>query len=222
MSVNTTEPDVTAMFVLHDAFRRDLRRFAEAVEVAPATDGERARVLLEHWRFFLGQLHHHHTGEDDFLWPMLRERAVGQEDVIDQMEVQHAGIDVAVQRATEHFEKFAAGGDPLAKEWLIDVLRRAAEVLQEHLKAEEDFAMPLVRKYLSAEDWAAFSAYQMQRMSPQELAESMPWILDEQPASRVEGFLGEIPPEARQVYEQAWLPAYQGRMTVVWGFPAAD
>src|SRR3954469_11501856 len=66
--------DLTMMYVLHRAFRRDLAAFAAA---APATalDDRRAWArLARRWQLFAALLQHHHRGEDAGLWPLLRER----------------------------------------------------------------------------------------------------------------------------------------------------
>ena len=39
-------------------------------------DGDRA--LAERWELFSAPLHHHHTGEDTWLWPFLMERATAE------------------------------------------------------------------------------------------------------------------------------------------------
>jgi iron-sulfur cluster repair protein YtfE (RIC family) len=87
-----TDPaDMSMMFFLHTAFRRDLDRLATAVEALP--DGARARGedLARRWEFVGEALHHHHTGEDEHLWPLARSKAPDSAAVLDEMQAEHPG-----------------------------------------------------------------------------------------------------------------------------------
>ena len=65
--------DMTMMYVMHHAFRRDLRALTRSVTVTPLGDRVAWRELHRRWRLFAYVLHHHHTGEDEGLlascWP---------------------------------------------------------------------------------------------------------------------------------------------------------
>ncbi len=67
--------DMTMMYLMHHAFRRDLAGFAAAAGTTPVADRESWQALAERWELFSFALHHHHTGEDDGLWPALLDRA---------------------------------------------------------------------------------------------------------------------------------------------------
>lgn len=81
--------DLTPMFVMHFAFRRDLRAFPAAVEATPVSDRRAWRALQRRWERFALVLHSHHCGEDAVLWPMLLERssAAGDRDAVETLEV---------------------------------------------------------------------------------------------------------------------------------------
>lgn len=53
--------DLTMMFVVHRAFRRDLENFAAAAARTPLDDGASWLALDERWQLFAAALHHHHT-----------------------------------------------------------------------------------------------------------------------------------------------------------------
>src|SRR5688572_2700517 len=69
--------DMTMMYVMHHAFRRDLRALTRAVAVTPLGDRVAWRELDRRWRLFAYVLHHHHTGEDEGYWPLLAGRVTG-------------------------------------------------------------------------------------------------------------------------------------------------
>ena len=63
--------DVTMMYAVHDALRRELDRIAR---VTARTDDDPKQVLrtAAGWEMFKSYLHVHHTTEDELLWPPLR------------------------------------------------------------------------------------------------------------------------------------------------------
>src|SRR3954452_23101257 len=67
--------DISMMYVAHHGFRRDLAAFAAAVRATPVEDRKTWKALLRRWELFSIALHHHHSGEDEWLWPVLVERA---------------------------------------------------------------------------------------------------------------------------------------------------
>src|SRR6266568_2824813 len=88
--------DFTFMYAAHDAFHRDLRRLAAAAEAGRTADP----AVRAGWATFKNQLHIHHTAEDVWLWPALREKVTrpGEVSVLDAMEAEHARIDPLVSR----------------------------------------------------------------------------------------------------------------------------
>ena len=63
--------DLTPMFLMHHAFRRDLANFAGAVRGTPVADRATWQALDQRWQRFSTILHHHHSGEDAYIWPAL-------------------------------------------------------------------------------------------------------------------------------------------------------
>src|SRR5262249_10604612 len=87
--------DMTMMFTIHDAFRRELERIAR---VTARTDDDPARILRAAlgWRMFKAYLRVHHTAEDEAVWgPMAPQLAGRPSDLalLAAMEAEHAAID---------------------------------------------------------------------------------------------------------------------------------
>ena len=59
------------LYVMHHAFRRDLAAFVAAAPATPLEDRDAWQDLAARWELFATALHHHHSGEDAGLWPML-------------------------------------------------------------------------------------------------------------------------------------------------------
>ena len=62
----------TVTYLVHEAFRRDLLRLSAAVCLPRPDAAERSPALADHWEFVSDQLHHHHSAEDESLWPPVR------------------------------------------------------------------------------------------------------------------------------------------------------
>ena len=87
--------DVSMMFAMHDALRREL---AQVGRVASRRDDNPARLLRAAlgWELFKKFLTVHHQSEDDALWPPLRARVAAHPDRValaDELEAEHAVIE---------------------------------------------------------------------------------------------------------------------------------
>src|SRR5690348_479849 len=87
--------DMTMMYVMHDALRRELGHMSA---LAARTDVDPREVFrtAPGWQLFKDSLHIHHTAEDVALWPAVRAAVDGKAElvaVLDAMEDEHARID---------------------------------------------------------------------------------------------------------------------------------
>ncbi|MEK8169271.1 hemerythrin domain-containing protein [Streptomyces sp. M19] len=141
--------DFTMMYFSHDAFLRDLRRLAEAV----AGGRTQEPAVRNGWETFKHQLHVHHLGEDEAVWPPLRELLSQPEDlaVLDLMEKEHGAIDPMQERIDAAFE---AGGPELEA-----LVKEFTEALATHMEHEEERALPLVETHLGPEGWERYSQH---------------------------------------------------------------
>src|SRR5690242_6783439 len=87
--------DMTTMYTMHDALRRDLEHIAR-VTARPNDDPKELLRTATGWEMFKTYLTVHHTAEDDMLWPRMREVLGDDSDgvaLLDAMEAEHAAID---------------------------------------------------------------------------------------------------------------------------------
>jgi hypothetical protein len=192
--------DFTMMLVGHAAFARDLRRLELAVERGQAgTSLERAR-----WAMFTKQLHTHHRAEDLALWPALREKVVTPDEVkiLDKMEMEHARIDPEIERIDD---ALTTGG----RTRLVANVRDLSASLTEHMRNEENEALPLVETYLGPAGWATFVAAIRKEQGLRSASEFLPWLLDGAPQEVEAKVLKLLPPPARFIYRRRWASRYQ-------------
>lgn len=179
--------DLTLMWVMHRAFRRDLAAFARAAAATPVHDRRTWRALDARWRMFATFLHHHHTGEDAGLWPLLLERVDAAGDAaarrtLEAMADEHAGIDPLLRACAEGFARLAAAPDEKTRAALGITVARARDRLAEHLGHEERDAMSILQAHLRQADWERVGA---EHFDPAYGLRDLPavaaWVLHELP-----------------------------------------
>jgi iron-sulfur cluster repair protein YtfE (RIC family) len=199
--LQTGEIDFTMMYAAHDAFSRELRRITLACARGHALTPEtRAR-----WAMFAKQLHIHHTAEDSFLWPRLR-AAISEPaevGVLDAMQTEHARIDPQLER----IDTALAAHDPAT---VTDAVHTLTLDLTAHMKNEEDQALRLVETHLGRDGWSAFGR-DMRRGHGgiRGLAQYLPWLLDDAPATTRTKVLSLLPAPAKLLYRRSWAPRYR-------------
>lgn len=195
--------DMNIMYLMHHAFRRDLRRFAGAVPATPSDDIATWTALRARWDRFSEVLHHHHSGEDAGIWPWLLERADAEERAtLEEMDAEHERIDPLLAGCAEGFARLA---DPVGAagrsrtELRAGLSVRVAEtrdVLGEHLRHEESDALVILQRHMTAADWAAIEKEHFEgQRALSFLLFVVPWLAEELP-----------PAVLAQVMAEAGLP----------------
>ncbi len=191
--------DFTFMYAAHDAFNRDLWRLAVATEAGRTADA----AVRAGWATFKNQLHIHHTAEDVWLWPALREKVTRPDEVsvLDAMEAEHARIDPLVSRVDASLAATGLAG-------LAENIGALTAALGSHMQHEEDRALPLIEAHLGPEGWAAFGKAAGKSEGLRGAAELFPWMLDGASADTRQRLLGMLPAPARLLYRMVWRPGY--------------
>ena len=71
--------DVSEMFAVHDAMRKEYGSMPLLVKSIAEGDSDRAAVITEHVHLMGRLMHVHHQGEDELLWPLVQQQQVGLE-----------------------------------------------------------------------------------------------------------------------------------------------
>jgi hypothetical protein len=175
--------DMTMMYLMHHAFRRDLKAFAEVVPATPVEDREAWRALAKRWELFAVPLHHHHTGEDTWLWPALMDK-VGPEErrTLEAMEAEHSEIDPGLQSCAAGFARLAETADPDARAALAVRLVAVREALGRHLHHEESDTILLMQQVMSPEEWEEIDSHFKEGVSFGQVLRLIPWVMHRVPA----------------------------------------
>ena len=129
----------TMMMMSHHAFRRDLGRFANALQRLTPSDVTRAEALRGEWANFHGALHGHHHMEDIAMFPSMRDQHPALGSCIDGLAADHRKIDPLLEEGDRAFARLPETPGALA---LVGELQR---LLEPHLATEEAELIPSIR-----------------------------------------------------------------------------
>ncbi|MBN0048307.1 hemerythrin domain-containing protein [Streptomyces actuosus] len=208
--------DMTMMFAIHDALRRELERIAR---ITARVDEDPRHVLSTAvgWELFKKFLTIHHTSEDVTVWPVMQQALAGRPDelaLLDAMEAEHAVIDPLLADIDAALADRDSGPERLGG--LTDTLYTS---LSHHLDHEEREALALMDLTMTQEQWAAFSAEQRTRVG-EDSRRYLPWLLDDMAAAKLAAVLGKMPEQLRNAYETEWRAAYED--LDIWGSRAGS
>jgi Hemerythrin HHE cation binding domain len=128
----------TLLMMSHHAFRRDVARFARALRHLQPGDVATQRALRDEWQWYRSGLHHHHTMEDQGIFPDVRAREPRLAATIDALMEDHHRIDPVLDQGDAAFAELPG---PRA----LEVVEQLATLLHAHLSAEEAALVPLLR-----------------------------------------------------------------------------
>jgi len=204
--------------VFHAALRRDLERAIGALTAARhPTPAERA-ALAEHVDLVLDLLHHHHTGEDTGLWPLVRRRAPDLGSQLEMMEAEHVSVACAIVSTRTAARQYATASDPSVARPLREALVDLSGVLLPHLDHEETEVMPRVMRALTDRDWSTLSRQELRNWNSFALAGTgFVWMADGMPQKDRDVFNRQVSAVFRWLVDKRYGGAYRRRTALAFG-----
>jgi hemerythrin-like domain-containing protein len=205
--------DMTLMYAMHNALRRELERLARATS-RPDDDPKHVLQTALGWQLFTSYLHIHHSAEDDMLWPTMRAAldadSAGSSDaaLLDAMEAEHAQIDPLLRQ----IDAALAGGyqDPRIIGELIDSLDTA---VCRHLDHEEAEGLPLIDATVTEQQFLTFGLENGKRIG-EDMWRYVPWLIDAVEPQTAAAALGAFPPPLQQAYRDGGWQASYDKLTL--------
>ena len=196
--------DVSMMFAMHDALRRELVQVERIARRTEDNPGRLLRAALG-WELFKKFLLVHHQSEDDTLWPALRTNVAGQPSrlaLTDALEAEHAVIEPLLTAID------AAAADPdYGYQRFDDIVDELITKLSAHLTHEETEGLPLIDASLSPQEWQHFARVHAERVGG-DAPTYMPWLLNGASPQTLDAVLGKFPPPLLTAFREQWGPAY--------------
>ncbi|HTY72998.1 MAG TPA: hemerythrin domain-containing protein [Actinomycetes bacterium] len=199
-STTTLHPGVAVQYAVHAAVRRDMDRLVGSLGTHAAPDA----AVLGYAEEFLFQLHHHHTFEDDAVWPLMRERLGDMTDLLDRNLAEHADVVASVEDFAAEVQHLDGDRDPARAAAV-----RMREVVSLHLAHEEADVIPFVPQAFTLDDVARFQALSAEENPPSRF---LPWVLESAPPPIAAGFAAVLPAPVQQALTDTWMPAWQAKV----------
>ena len=111
----------------------------------------RAAAIAAYLSDFCDSIHHHHSAEDEVLWPVL-ERATGAHVDLTELTDDHAVLDPKLARIRAGARQLRDRAHVTPE--LVADLADLRDTLNEHIADEERTIVPLIKQYVSDHDWA--------------------------------------------------------------------
>ena len=199
MSASGARVDTHEMVLIHRVLRREIGQLPRLFRAA-AGDPARSKVIGAHAREMLSFLHTHHTGEDELLFPLLRERAALEPELMERMDAQHAQVDDAVTAINAESPAWTASADAAAGERIAARIDAMMPTLIEHLAEEEQEILPIVSATLRQSEWDALGKHGMSAIPVTRRLVILGHITEETEDAERRRFMKVLPAPARWAY----------------------
>lgn len=212
MTTQTTTDTLTfhGFLLAHAGFRQELGLLARVA--AGPLDATRTRLVEEQIDLVVRFLHHHHTVEDDLIWPRLRGRQPGCAVDLDQLESEHDRVDPLIEVIADVSRPLPDRAAPL---------QELHELLNAHLDREERVALPLIQALLTPEEWQDVERRAEEGVARRDLPRLLCWLLSAAEPELRAAVLTELPAPMRALLRVFWAPAYARRARRLYGPLAA-
>jgi hemerythrin-like domain-containing protein len=185
--------DTWEMPVIHRVFRREFGLLPKMIRAVSPGDLQRASKIGRYAQELLTALHHHHTSEDELLWPKLNARVELEKAVVQRMETQHESVGALIQRAEALLPEWSKTGEYESGRTLADVLEQMCAELKVHLQEEEEQMLPVVERYITAQEWEELGTRGMASIPKNRLLVQLGHILEECSPDEQARFLAKVP-----------------------------
>ena len=210
------------MYMAHTMFRREIGLAPSLLRGVAAGDVERAAIVADHLEIVDNSLHHHHTAEDRHLWPRLAERAgEAAEPVVHVMETQHGAIDKLLAELRTGLAGWRGTADPAVGAVLADTAAELHERLVEHLAVEEERALPLIERHITAAEWGQMIADGAGDVAPDQIPLIFGMMAHEADPDTVRDIIAGMPPEVSGIIGDLATQAYAAHALKVYGTEVA-
>jgi hemerythrin-like domain-containing protein len=203
------ELEMSGFLIAHAGMRQEFGLLAKAA--AGPLEPSRAALVEDQIAMVLEVLHHHHTAEDDTIWPTLLARVPAAAADLDALEAEHARIDPLISAAGDT-------GRPLAER--APVLAELHELINAHLDREEATAVPLIRRHITVAEWDALTERAIAESGRRTIPTIYGWYASAAPAELRAAALKTVPALVRVLFRLFWWPAYQRRARRLYGADA--
>src|SRR4051794_36814405 len=137
-----------------------------AAEVGPG-ELDRIGALDDQIAMLVRVLHHHHTAEDDGIWPIIRAADPAAGAIFDRLEADHDELQLLLDEVNDSSRPIGLRAP---------VLRALHTKLCEHLACEERDGVPLIGRHVSAAQWDEIGERMLASTDRKDLPAIVGWL----------------------------------------------
>jgi hemerythrin-like domain-containing protein len=200
--------------VIHGAFRRDLKRFEDALAAFTDGDAGQAEQLWMAWTNFDDQLTRHHVGEHEIAWPTLRQLGVSEE-LITKWDSEHDRIAEGLRTADAAMRAFRGSPTAANAQAARDAVAELRVVAGEHLDHEEADLEPF---YLAKKDTPELKAMgrKFGQMSPPAAGTFFAWLQEGATSEEAANLRRNVPGPVVAILGGVFGRTYRRTIAPVW------
>jgi hypothetical protein len=198
-SATTPRPDVSELIAVHGVFRDTLGAAPELVGGVAPGDSERLALVANYYENILFFLQAHHDGEEEIVFPALRERCPDQHALLDRLDAEHKDA-IALMTTAQGSLAVWAAGDGGSNGAVANDLGALRAQLVTHLDREEAEAMPLCAANLSPEEWGSLSGHGMANFHGDKIWLILGLIRERMTEAQRTAMLEHMPPPAVEMW----------------------
>jgi hemerythrin-like domain-containing protein len=177
-------------------------------------------VVADHVEYLTRQLHHHHTIEDDLMWPKLLERVPEElAPIVHLMESQHERADGLIQEVDALLPQFREKAAADVRDRLADTLDTLHVHLVEHLDAEEERLLPIAARTLTQAEWDAMGEAGRAATARNEMTLTLGMYQHDGDPAVFAGILADAPPPVRWLVPKLARRAFRKHAVLIHGTP---
>ena len=200
--------------VSHAAVRRDLARLTAALDRVPDGARPRAQQLERAFGNLHVQLTQHHEGEDAHIFPWLADAGVDA-DLLKAMESEHEAMAAALAESREAMAAYARSGSSTDAADARASLGRTTEVVERHLRHEEDELEPVIVPQMESPGWKVVEK-KLRRQPPGVTGRFFAWVTDGMGDAERAYFRATVPPPVTFVLARTFGRRYYREVAPVW------
>ena len=210
--------DARDMFAAHTMFRREFGLMPGLVRAVAVGDTQRSAQVADHIVVVSGVLNHHHSGEDKYIWPRLRERCPDDcAPLVDVMEDQHHAIHNGLLQVAQAGQAWRDSAAADARDALAGAIDRLLPVMNEHLALEEDRVVPLIEKFVTQAEYGRVAQEQGAEVPPDKLPAVFGMFMYEGDPAAIDLAVADMPAEVQPVIRDLAPKAYAAYAQELYG-----
>jgi iron-sulfur cluster repair protein YtfE (RIC family) len=208
------------MAMVHRMFRREFSLAGGVVRRVACGDTRHAHSVAAHLRFIGAILHHHHSGEDNVVWPLLVRRAPAQVSahVLHAAE-QHRQVDAIHAEVDAELAIWRHSATAAARDQLAEALDRLAVALIEHMDYEESYVVPVMEAHIDVTEWDQIVCTMASGLDPANAVLAVGMRMYEADCDVIERTIKSLPPGAHAGLRCTAALAYAEHAQLIHGTP---